>query len=146
MKKLWDFKKGFSKLELEGQGRGIIMGVTCLPWEGHFTPCRPKRTKHFDGECILICCIESIFGPTRKIWDLGSGIENLKFVKKYVEVLLHDSLKQQFLTQCNVRVTVYSLGQCFLSAILNLFFGLAVWAEQHALYSARTGRNVTSYS
>ena len=28
MKKLWDLKKVFSNLELEGQGRGIIMGVT----------------------------------------------------------------------------------------------------------------------
>ena len=30
MKKLWDLKKVFSNLELEGQGRGIIMGVTRL--------------------------------------------------------------------------------------------------------------------
>ena len=27
MKKLWDLKKVFSNLELEGQGRGIIMGI-----------------------------------------------------------------------------------------------------------------------
>ena len=30
MKKLRDYKKILSNLELEGQGRGIIMGVTCL--------------------------------------------------------------------------------------------------------------------
>ena len=28
MKKLWDLKKVLSNLEMEGQGRGIIMGVT----------------------------------------------------------------------------------------------------------------------
>ena len=30
MKKLWDLKKVLSNLEAEGQGRGIIMGVTRL--------------------------------------------------------------------------------------------------------------------
>ena len=36
MKKLWDLKKGFSNLELEGQRHGIIMGVTCLLLLGQF--------------------------------------------------------------------------------------------------------------
>ena len=36
MKKLRDLKKGLSKLEVEGQGRGIIMGVTRLLLLGPF--------------------------------------------------------------------------------------------------------------
>ena len=36
MKKLWDLKEGFCNLELEGQGRGIIMGVTRLLLLGPF--------------------------------------------------------------------------------------------------------------
>ena len=36
MKKLWDLKKGSSNLELEGQGGGIIMGVTRLLLQGLF--------------------------------------------------------------------------------------------------------------
>ena len=53
MKKLLDLKKVFNNLELEGQGKGIIMGVTRLLLLnfGSFTPYRPKRAKHFEGEC-----------------------------------------------------------------------------------------------
>ena len=36
MKKLWDLKNVFSNLELEGQGRDIIMGVTRLLLLGPF--------------------------------------------------------------------------------------------------------------
>ena len=36
MKKLWDLKNVFSNLELEGQGHGIIMGVTRLLLLGPF--------------------------------------------------------------------------------------------------------------
>ena len=36
LKKLWDLKKVFSNLELEGQGRGIIMGLTLLLLLGSF--------------------------------------------------------------------------------------------------------------
>ena len=32
MKKLLELKKVLSNLELEGQGRGIIMGVTFIPY------------------------------------------------------------------------------------------------------------------
>ena len=48
MKKLWDLKKLFSNLEPEGQGRGIIMGMTCLILLGLFYTI---QTKHFDREC-----------------------------------------------------------------------------------------------
>ena len=56
MKKLWDLKKGFSNLELERQGGEIIMGVTGLLLLGQFYTIqtqRPKRTKHFEGKCML---------------------------------------------------------------------------------------------
>ena len=42
MKNFWDLKKVFTNLEPEGQGRGIIMGVTrLLLLKGHFTTYRP---------------------------------------------------------------------------------------------------------
>ena len=47
MKKLWDLKKGFSNLELEGQGRGIIMGVTRLLLLGPFYTIQTKRDQTF---------------------------------------------------------------------------------------------------
>ena len=43
MKKLWDLKKLFSNLEPEGQGRGIIMGVTRLLLLGLFYTIQTKR-------------------------------------------------------------------------------------------------------
>ena len=51
MKKLWDLKNVLSYLELEGQGRGIIMEVTrplllVVKW-----PCQPK---HFGRQCTLL--------------------------------------------------------------------------------------------
>ena len=52
MKKLWDLKKVLSYLELEGQGRGIIMGVTrpllLGPFYYVFSLC---HTKHFRCQC-----------------------------------------------------------------------------------------------
>ena len=47
MKKLWDLKKGFSNLELEGQGQGIIMGVTHLLLLGPFYTIHTKTDKTF---------------------------------------------------------------------------------------------------
>ena len=47
MKKLWDLKKGFSNLELEGQRWGIIMGVTCLLLLGQFYSIQTKRDQTF---------------------------------------------------------------------------------------------------
>ena len=43
MKKLWDLKKVFSNLELEGQGRDTIMGVTRLLLLGLFYTIQTKR-------------------------------------------------------------------------------------------------------
>ena len=47
MKKLLDLKKGFSNLELEGQGRGIIMGVTGLLLQGAFYTIQTKKDQTF---------------------------------------------------------------------------------------------------
>ena len=56
-------------MKLEGQGRGIVMGVTRLLLQGHFTPYRPKRTKHFWGEC--------------KLARPGQGVADLCFEKAF---------------------------------------------------------------
>ena len=45
--KIMRFKKGFSNLELEGQGRGIIMGVTRLLLQGLFYTIQTKRDQTF---------------------------------------------------------------------------------------------------
>ena len=47
MKKLWDLKKLFSNLEPEGQGRGIIIGVTRLLLLGLFYTIQTKRDQTF---------------------------------------------------------------------------------------------------
>ena len=47
MKKLWDLKKGFSNLELEGQRHGIIMGVTLLLLLGPFYTIQTKTDQTF---------------------------------------------------------------------------------------------------
>ena len=47
MKKLWDLKKGFSNLELEGQWHGIIMGVTCLLLLGQFYTIQTQTDQTF---------------------------------------------------------------------------------------------------
>ena len=47
MKKLWDLKKGFGNLELEGQGHGIIMRVTRLLLPGPFYTIQTKTDKTF---------------------------------------------------------------------------------------------------
>ena len=51
MKKLWDLKKAFGNLELEGQGRGIIMGVTCLLLLGQFYTIQSKFMYYFAHDC-----------------------------------------------------------------------------------------------
>ena len=47
MKKLWDLKKGFSNLELEGEGWGIIMGVITLILLGPFYTIQTKTDQTF---------------------------------------------------------------------------------------------------
>jgi hypothetical protein len=47
MKKLWDLNKLFSDLEPERQGRGIIMGVTCLLLLGLFYTIQTKEDQTF---------------------------------------------------------------------------------------------------
>ena len=47
MKKLWDLKKGFSNLELEGQRHGIIMGVTRLLLLGQFYTIQTQTDQTF---------------------------------------------------------------------------------------------------
>ena len=57
MKKLWDLKKVFSNLEPEGQGRGIIMGVTRLLLLGSFYTIQTNFMYFFAHDCnpFLIC-------------------------------------------------------------------------------------------
>ena len=60
MKKFWDLKKGFSNLELEEQGWGIIMGVTRLLLLGPFYTIQTKRDQTFwRGVYVLQgnCCV-----------------------------------------------------------------------------------------
>ena len=47
MKKLWDVQKGLSNLEPEGQGQGIIMGVTRLLLLWPFYTIQTRRDKVF---------------------------------------------------------------------------------------------------
>ena len=55
MKKLWDLKKVFSNLDLEGQGSGIIMGVTRLLLLGPFYTIQTKKDQTFwRGVYVLI--------------------------------------------------------------------------------------------
>ena len=51
MKKLGDLKKVFSNLELEGQGRGIIMGVTRLLLLGPFYYIQTNFLYFFAHDC-----------------------------------------------------------------------------------------------
>ena len=54
MKKLWDLKKVFSNLEPEGQGRGIVIGVTRLLLLGPFYTIQTQTHQTFlGGVCIL---------------------------------------------------------------------------------------------
>ena len=53
MKKILDLKKAFSNLELEGQGRGIIMGVTRLLLLGLFYTIQSKFMYYFAHDCII---------------------------------------------------------------------------------------------
>ena len=52
MKKLWDLKNVFSNLELEGQGRGIIMGVTGLLLLGPFYSIQTNFMYFFAHDCM----------------------------------------------------------------------------------------------
>ena len=54
MKKLRDLKKGFSNLKLEGQGHGIIIGVTCLLLLGPFYTIQTETEKHFEGQSVYM--------------------------------------------------------------------------------------------
>ena len=58
MKKLWDLNKGFSNLELEGHGRGIIMGMTRLLLLGLFYTIQTKRDQTFWRGVYLFSCKE----------------------------------------------------------------------------------------
>ena len=48
---LWNLKKGFSNLELEGQGHSIIMGVTCLLLLGLFYSIQTNYMYFFAHDC-----------------------------------------------------------------------------------------------
>ena len=57
MKKLWDLKNVFSNLELEGQGRDIIMGVTHLLLLGPFYTIQTNLMYFFAHDCKYDeCC------------------------------------------------------------------------------------------
>ena len=65
MKKLWDLKKVFSNLELEGQGRDTIMGVTRLLLLGLFYTIQTKRDQ-------TICT--RVYGPGRDFHSLSRSV------------------------------------------------------------------------
>ena len=74
MKKLWDLKKVFSNLELEGQGHGIIMGGTRLLLLGPFYTILTKRDQtfwrgvylcHFYSKIILILYTQNWYCITK---------------------------------------------------------------------------------
>ena len=60
MKKLWDLKNVFSNLELEGQGHGIIMGVTHLLLLGPFYTIQTNFLYFFAHDCIRLECGQRI--------------------------------------------------------------------------------------
>ena len=65
MKKLWDLKNVFSNLELEEQGRGIIMGMSSLPITIEVTDAWLDLTTTFFVASITIPVLSSTpFGPT----------------------------------------------------------------------------------
>ena len=54
MKKIWDLKKVFCNLEPEGQGRGIIMRVTCLLLLGPFYTIQTNFMYFFAHDCMSV--------------------------------------------------------------------------------------------
>ena len=61
MKKLRDLNKGFSNLELEGHGWGIIMGVTRLLLLGPFYTMQTKTENILTGSVCEGICSSQIF-------------------------------------------------------------------------------------
>ena len=64
MKKIWDLKKVFSNLELEGQGRGIIIEVTHLLLIGPFYTIQTKKDQTFWRGvyvCAMVTAYQSLF-------------------------------------------------------------------------------------
>ena len=72
MKKLWDLKKVFSNLELEGQGRGIIMGGTRLLLLGPFYTIQTNFMNFFAHDCTWLfnCDFKAIINSR---WKSFSG-------------------------------------------------------------------------
>ena len=58
MKKLWDLKKDFSNLDLEGQGRGIIIEVTHLLLLGPFYTIETKKDQTF-WRGVYLCNVQT---------------------------------------------------------------------------------------
>ena len=54
MKKLWDLRNVFGYLELEGQGHGIIMGVTRLLLLGQFYSIQTNFLYFFAHDCTCV--------------------------------------------------------------------------------------------
>ena len=59
MKKNWDLKNVFSNMELEGQGLGIIMGVTCLLLLGPFYFIQNNFLYFFTHDCMYMSSISN---------------------------------------------------------------------------------------
>ena len=79
MKKLWDLKKVFSNLEPEGQGRGIIIGVTCLLPLGPFYTIKSNFMYFFAHDCTLLCHFYPTFSTFRILAYPRSKIHPLIF-------------------------------------------------------------------
>ena len=81
MKKLWYLKKVFSNLELEGQGFGIIMGVTRLLLLRTFYTIQTKRDQTF--------CRVVYLGPSIKDEEIVSRLLNSPY---HMSTFLHLSV------------------------------------------------------
>ena len=55
------FKKAFSNVELEGQGRGIIMGITRLLLLGPFYTIQSKFMYYSAHNCSMITMAEQLY-------------------------------------------------------------------------------------
>ena len=97
MKKIWDLKNVFSNLELEEQGRGIIMGVTRLLLLGPFYSIQTNFLYFFAHDCTCnanfcnICFLTSWFCHMQNCWhpkkseiqeDILSNLMILKILRK----------------------------------------------------------------
>ena len=122
MKKLWDLKKVFSNLELEGQGRGIIMGVARLLLLGPFYTIQTKKDQTFwRGVYELTTNLNQIFAILAENQTKPKLI-HVKLVHMLIEVI------KRWQHHHKKRAEKYTHNQIFLlwhKAYLSITFRLA---------------------